>query len=96
MIYRDFKGLRLSALGFGTMRLPVLQGEYGKIDEKAAAEMFDYAIRRGVNYFDTAWGYHDGASETAVGKLLSAYPRDRYFLATKFPGYDLANIDKVE
>ncbi len=96
MIYRDFKGLRLSALGFGTMRLPVLQGEYGKIDEKAAAEMFDYAIRRGVNYFNTAWGYHDGASETAVGKLLSAYPRDRYFLATKFPGYDLANIDKVE
>lgn len=96
MIYRDFKGLRLSALGFGTMRLPVLQGEYGKINEKAAAEMFDYAIRHGVNYFDTAWGYHDGASETAVGKLLSAYPRDRYYLATKFPGYDLANIDKVE
>lgn len=96
MIYRDFQGQKLSALGFGTMRLPVLGGDYGKIDEKAAAEMFDYAIARGVNYFDTAWGYHDGESERAVGNILSAYPRDKYFLATKFPGYDLANMDKVE
>lgn len=96
MIYRDFQGLKLSALGFGTMRLPVLGGEYSKIDEKAAAEMFDYAIRSGVNYFDTAWGYHDGESENAVGKILSAYPRESFYLATKFPGYDLANIDKVE
>ena len=96
MIYRDFQGIKLSALGFGTMRLPVLDGEYAKIDEKTAAEMFDYAIRHGVNYFDTAWGYHDGESENAVGKILSAYPRDSFYLATKFPGYDLGNIDKVE
>ena len=96
MIYRDFQGVKLSALGFGTMRLPVLDGEYAKIDEKTAAEMFDYAIRHGVNYFDTAWGYHDGESENAVGKILSAYPRDSFYLATKFPGYDLGNIDKVE
>ena len=96
MIYRDFQGQKLSALGFGTMRLPVLGGDYGKIDEKAAAEMFDYAIAHGVNYFDTAWGYHDGESERAAGNILSAYPRDKYFLATKFPGYDLANMDKVE
>ena len=96
MIYRDFQGLRLSALGFGTMRLPVIDGEYAKIDESAAAEMFDYAISHGVNYFDTAWGYHEGNSERAVGKILSAYPRDSFYLASKFPGYDLANIDKVE
>ena len=95
MIYKDFAGERLSALGFGTMRLPVLNGDYAAIDERAAAEMFDCAIRGGVNYFDTAWGYHDGASETVTGKLLSAYPRDSYFLASKFPGYDLANIGKV-
>ena len=58
--------------------------------------MFDYAISHGVNYFDTAWGYHEGNSERAVGKILSAYPRDSFYLASKFPGYDLANIDKVE
>ena len=96
MIYKDFQGIKLSALGFGTMRLPVLDGEYAKIDEQTAAEMFDYAVRHGVNYFDTAWGYHDGESENAVGKILSAYPRDSFYLATKFPGYDLGNIDKVE
>ena len=96
MIYREFQGEKLSALGFGTMRLPVLGSDYSKIDEKAAAEMFDAAIKNGVNYFDTAWGYHDGQSETAVGNILSAYPRDTYNLATKFPGYDLSNMDKVE
>lgn len=96
MIYRDFQGEKLSALGFGTMRLPVVGGDYAEIDEKAAADMFDYAIQKGVNYFDTAWGYHDGESEKTVGNILSAYPRESYKLATKFPGYDLSNMDKVE
>ena len=96
MIYRDFKGLKLSALGFGTMRLPVKNGVYSDIDEEKVAEMFSYAIAHGVNYFDTAWGYHEGNSEIAVGKALSAYPRDSFYLATKFPGYDLSNMGKVE
>ena len=96
MIYRDFQGEKLSALGFGTMRLPVIGGDYGKVDEKAAAEMFDYAISHGVNYFDTAWGYHDGESENAVGRVLSAYPREKFNLASKFPGYDLSNMGKAE
>ena len=82
MIYRDFQGLKLSALGFGTMRLPTIGGVYSKIDEKAAAEMFDYAIQHGVNYFDTAWGYHDGESENTE--------------TSKFPGYDLSNFGRVE
>lgn len=96
MIYRDFQGKKLSALGFGTMRLPTLADDYGKIDEKAAAEMFDCAISRGVNYFDTAWGYHNGESERAVGKILSKYPRESFYLASKFPGYDVSNFGKTE
>lgn len=96
MIYRDVQGLKLSALGFGTMRLPTIGGVYSKIDEKAAAEMFDYAIQHGVNYFDTAWGYHDGESENTDGKILSKYPRESFYLASKFPGYDLSNFGRVE
>ena len=96
MIYKRFQDIQLSALGFGTMRLPIKNGVYSDIDEQAAAEMFDYAITNGVNYFDTAWGYHDGQSEIVTGKLLSKYPRAKYYLASKFPGYDLANMDKVE
>ena len=96
MIYRDFQGMKLSALGFGTMRLPTVGGVYSKIDEKAAAEMFDYAIRHGVKYFDPAWGYHDGESENTDGKILSKYPRESFYLASKFPGYDLSNFGKAE
>ena len=50
----------------------------------------------GVNYYDTAWGYHGGHSELTVGKLLADYPRDSFYLASKFPGYDLRNMGKVE
>ncbi|MCQ2479354.1 MAG: aldo/keto reductase [Clostridia bacterium] len=96
MIYKQFKDKKLSALGFGTMRLPLIDGDDSKVDEAKAAEMFDYAIKNGVNYFDTAYGYHSGNSEIVTGKILSKYPRDSFYLATKFPGYDLRNMDKVE
>lgn len=96
MIYRKFQDLELSGLGLGMMRLPVLDGNDGTIDEAAAAEMIDYAYHNGVNYFDTAWGYHNGNSELVAGKYLSGYPRESYYLATKFPGYDLSNMGKVE
>ncbi|MDI9506567.1 MAG: 4Fe-4S dicluster domain-containing protein [Clostridiales bacterium] len=95
MICREFKGLKLSSLGFGCMRLPILEGNSARIDETRAREMIDLAIRGGVNYFDTAWGYHGGTSEPFMGKVLSAYPRSSYYLATKFPGYDLDNMDKA-
>lgn len=86
MIYRDFCGERLSALGFGTMRLPLL--EDGKtIDRDAVERMVEYAIDHGINYFDTAAPYHDGKSESVIGEALSRYPRDRFNLATKFPGH---------
>lgn len=86
MIYKEFKGKKLSALGMGCMRLPTY-GEDKTIDEAKTAEMFDYAIKNGINYFDTAWGYHDGKSELVVGKLLEKYPRESFYLASKFPGY---------
>lgn len=96
MVYRDFQELSLSALGMGTMRLPVMDGDDGRIDEAAAAEMVSYAMSRGINYYDTAWGYHNGNSELVMGKILKEYPRESFYLATKFPGYDLANMPKVE
>ena len=96
MLYHDFQGLRLSALGMGCMRLPVLNGDYGAVDEAETARMADWALAHGINYFDTAYGYHNGNSEAALGRALGAHPRDSYFLADKFPGYDLANMDKVQ
>ncbi len=96
MFYKNFKDKKLSALGLGCMRLPVVDNDFSKIDTDAAKEMVDYAISRGVNYFDTAWGYHDGHSETVMGEILKAYPREQFYLADKFPGYDLENMDKVE
>lgn len=96
MVYKDFQGMKLSALGMGTMRLPVVDGNDARIDEVAAREMVDYAMEQGINYYDTAWGYHNGNSELVIGKALSQYPREKYYLATKFPGYDLSNMDKVE
>ncbi len=96
MLYRKFKDIEISALGFGAMRLPVTDGDDSKIDEAATGEMVAYAIEHGINYFDTAWGYHGGNSELAMGRALSKYPRGKFNLATKFPGYDLSNMPKVE
>ena len=96
MIYKEFQDLKLSGLGMGTMRLPVINNENGKIDEAETQRMVAYAMEHGVNYYDTAWGYHEGQSEVAMGKALRAYPRESYYLADKFPGYDLANMGHVE
>ena len=96
MIYRDFHGKKLSALGFGAMRLPVIDGDDGRIDEAAALRMVDTAMQNGINYYDTAWGYHGENSELVMGKALSRYPRDSFYVATKFPGYDPSNWGKVE
>ena len=96
MIYRDFQGMKLSALGFGAMRLPVIDGDDSRIDEAAAVRMIDIAMANGINYYDTAWGYHGENSETVVGKALAKYSRDSFYAATKFPGYDPANWSKVK
>ena len=87
MIFKKFKEENLSLLGFGTMRLPL--DEAGKIDEVQVEQMVTYAIENGVNYFDTAYPYHDGESERVIGRILSKYPRESYFLADKFPGHQI-------
>ena len=96
MIYRKFQDLELSALGMGAMRLPTIDGEDSRIDKAAAARMTAYAMEHGVNYYDTAWGYHGGNSELVMGEILEKYPREKFYLATKFPGYDLSNMSKVK
>ncbi len=96
MIYKKFQDINLSALGLGAMRLPTVGGDDSRIDEEAVMEMVDYAMKQGVNYYDTAWGYHGENSETVMGKALSRYPREQFYLATKFPGYDLSNMGKTE
>ena len=92
--YNDFKELKISSLGFGTLRLPLKSKETGEIDQTATDEMIDIALEGGVNYFDLAYTYHNGKSEKVVGKSLSRYPRQSYFLADKFPGYEImSNYD---
>ena len=96
MIYREFQGKQLSMLGLGAMRLPLCSNNDADIDVKKTKEMVAYAMEHGINYYDTAWGYHNGQSEIVIGEILNAYPRDSYYLASKFPGYDISNMDKVE
>lgn len=96
MIYKHFHDLSLSALGLGCMRLPTVEGDNSRIDEAASAQMLRYAMEQGINYYDTAWGYHSGNSETVMGKLLQAYPRESYYLASKFPGFSKENMEKKE
>ena len=85
MQYSTACGEKISKLAFGTMRLPLKDD--GSIDQNQVNEMTDYAMAHGVNYFDTAYPYHDGRSEIAIGKALAKYPRESFRLVTKFPGH---------
>jgi predicted aldo/keto reductase-like oxidoreductase len=95
MLYHNFKGDKLPALGMGTMRLPLLDNDNSHIDEEKTAEMVEYAMKNGVNYFDTAYMYHGGESENVMGRVLSKYPRESFFLADKFPGFDEKSLSRV-
>ena len=87
MRYRTCSKLswEVSALGFGAMRLPVIDNDAGQIDEPKAIEMIRHAVDQGVNYVDTAYPYHKGASEVLVGKALQGGYREKVKLVTKMP-----------
>ena len=87
MRYINFQGKKLSMLGFGAMRLPTM--EDGSINFELSEKMIDRALDAGVNYFDTAYPYHGGHSEIVTGKMLSKYPRESFYLATKYPGHQV-------
>ena len=98
MEYRKFGKLDLnvSALGFGCMRLPVVNGESGKIDEPLATAMLRKAIDQGLNYVDTAWSYHLEHSEPFVGRVLKDGYREKVFLATKMPSWLVKSQEDLE
>mgnify|MGYP006288776391 CR=1 FL=1 len=98
MRYRLFgrTGEGVSILGFGCMRLPVRQGREEHIDESLATRMLRYAIDHGVNYVDTAYPYHQGASEPFVGRALQEGYRDKVYLATKLPSWLISQPSDCE
>ena len=91
MLTNDFLGDNIARLGFGAMRLPIIDGDDSNVDQATLDAMVDTAIKAGVNYFDTAYPYHGGMSEIALGRSLARYPRDSYFFATKYPGHQIAD-----
>ena len=87
MYYKEIAGVKVSALGMGNMRLPVIDGQESQIRQDKAEEIIDYAMSHGINYYDTAYRYHGGQSERFIGQALKKYPRDSFLLASKFPGH---------
>ena len=86
MEYRtDPHGNKISLLGYGCMRWPMIKDENGRdiVDQAKVDELIDYAMAHGVNYYDSAPVYLQGQSEAATGKSLARYPRDSYYVATK-------------
>lgn len=89
-------GKPISLLGFGLMRLPISPRYPKRIDNVMAEKMIDQALAGGINYFDTAYIYHEGQSEPFAGRALSKHPRSSYSLATKMPTWHLERIDDAQ
>ena len=95
---KSFKDIKSnpSLLGFGCMRFPVIEEGKPDIDEEKSIEMIDYAYQSGVNYFDTAYPYHQGLSELFIGKALKKYPRKSFYLASKMPGWEVETVEDAK
>lgn len=93
---RAFRDEQISLLGLGCMRFPTIKEGSEEIDEEKALQIVDYAYQNGVNYFDTAHGYHGGLSQPFMGKALKRYPRESFYLATKMPPWDLKTPEDVQ
>jgi predicted aldo/keto reductase-like oxidoreductase len=96
MEFREMEnlGIKTSLLGFGCMRYP--KNQDGSIDEVRAEKMIDIAYQKGVNYYDTAYVYHEGKSEIFTGKVLDQYDRSTYYLATKLPCWLVEKAEDAE
>ena len=96
MEYRTWKsgGARTSLLGYGCMRLPTRAD--GTIDEERASALLNAARDAGVNYFDTAYNYHGGASEPFVGRVIAQWPRESFYLATKLPVWKCESLEDAK
>jgi predicted aldo/keto reductase-like oxidoreductase len=86
MIYKQFKDLQLSSLGFGAMRMTGTPQGWGGPIHETATDMIEYAYEHGVNFYDTSYFYHGGDSESFLGKTLARFPRDSWYLSSKMPG----------
>ena len=98
MLYRTLAKTneKVSALGFGTMRLPIIGQDKGNIDEKKAEAMIRYAVENGVNYIDTAYPYHNGQSEPFTGKVVKDLGRSDLLVATKLPSWKVNQGEDID
>ena len=88
------RSISTSLLGYGCMRFPTLPD--GSIDEVRAEKLLNTAREAGVNYFDTAFPYHGGASEPFVGRVIAKWPRESFYLATKLPVWNCKTLDEAK
>ena len=97
MISRDFRNLNLPMLGMGCMRLPLLdEDDDARPDQEKVNRIVEEAMEAGIRYFDLAYGYHEGNCERVMKEALKGFPRDSYYLADKFPGYDSELSERPE
>ena len=102
LLYRTYgkTNEKVSILGFGCMRFPIIDGDYTKIDEEKSIELLHSAIDSGINYIDTAYPYHGsgkaGESEPFVGRALKGAYRDKVNLATKLPSWMIKTREDMD
>ena len=98
MKYREFgkTGEKVSILGFGCMRLPLIEGTDGEVDFESSRKIIRYGIDNGINYIDTAWPYHNGKSEEITGRILQDGYRGKVFLATKLPSWLINSREEMD